>query len=227
MSNITSSSSSTQNSNLELINAQAALTLDLVSDSPPPYHSMESTHVPLPHHLNEDRLCLMNPIPVHAIPISSLYNFPYPTVPTTIDNRFEIWTPLTIKEEVDYAAESPESCKAPCCYTPKTSNRRPVGVIRCYHPDVIGEYIKYYVCIRCFGLKHRFCRMDVMERQKIEQPWLKIGETEWKVVDQATKPWGPCWDENPWEKNWWVDAAEWAKWNKENGSTRESGVPTE
>ncbi|ESK83043.1 hypothetical protein Moror_11721 [Moniliophthora roreri MCA 2997] len=227
MSNITSSPSSTQNSDLELINAQAALTLDPVSDSPPPYHSTESTHVPLPHRLNEDRLCLMNSIPVHAIPISSLYNFPYLTVPTTIDNQFEIWTPPTIKEEVDYAAESPESCEAPCCYTPKTSNRRPVGVIRCYHPDVVGEYIEYYVCTRCFGLKHRFCRMDVMEQRKIEQPWPKIEETEWKVVDQATKPWGPCWDENPWEKNWWADAAEWAKWNEENGSTQESGVPIE
>uniref|UniRef100_A0A0W0F1Q6 Uncharacterized protein n=1 Tax=Moniliophthora roreri TaxID=221103 RepID=A0A0W0F1Q6_MONRR len=170
----------------------------------------------------------MNPIPVHAIPISSLYNFSYPTIPTTIDDRFEIWTPPMIKEDVDDAVESPELCEAPCCYTPKTSDRRPVGVIRCYHPDVMGEYIEYYICTRCFGLKHQFCGMDVMERRRIEQLWPKNKEeTEWNVVDQATKPWGPCWDENPWEKNWWADAAEWAKWNEENGLIKESRVPTE
>uniref|UniRef100_A0A0W0G0B7 Reverse transcriptase-rnase h-integrase n=1 Tax=Moniliophthora roreri TaxID=221103 RepID=A0A0W0G0B7_MONRR len=228
MSNTTSSPSSTQNSDLKLINAQAACTLNSISDSPPPYHSTEPTHIPLLHRLNEDRLCFANPIPVHAIPISSLYNFPYPTTPTTIDNWFEIWTPPTIKEDVDDAIESPELCEAPCCYTPKTLNRRPVGVIRCYHPDIVGEYIEYYVCTRCFGLKHRFCGMDIIERRRIEQPWPKNNEeTEWKVVDQATKPWGPCWDENPLEKNWWTDAAEWAKWNEENGLTQKSGTLTE
>ncbi|ESK89818.1 hypothetical protein Moror_866 [Moniliophthora roreri MCA 2997] len=225
MSNTTSP---TQNLDTESTNNQIALTLDSISDSPPPYHSLEPTHIPLPHRLNEDRLCLMNPIPVHAIPISSLYNFPYPTVPTTIDNRFEIWNPPTVEEIVDDTLESPESCEAPCCYTPKTPDRRPVGVIQCYHPDVVGEYIKYYICARCFGLKHRFCGIDIMERRKIEQPWPKIEkETEWKVEDQATKPWGPCWDENPWEKNWWADAAEWAKWNDENGLTQGSDTLTE
>uniref|UniRef100_A0A0W0FLR3 Uncharacterized protein n=1 Tax=Moniliophthora roreri TaxID=221103 RepID=A0A0W0FLR3_MONRR len=211
MSNATASTSSAQNLNTKLIDAQAALTLGSVSSSPPPYHLIESTHIRLPHRLNEDRLCLMNPIPVHAIPISSLYNLPYPTMPMTIDSRFEVWNPPTVKEDVDNALESPES----------------LGVIKCYHPDVVDEYIEYYVCTRCFGLKHRFCGMDVMEWRKIEQPWPKIEETEWKVEDQATKPWGPCWDENPWEKNWWADAAEWVKWNIENGLTQKSDTPTE
>uniref|UniRef100_A0A0W0G5M0 Uncharacterized protein n=1 Tax=Moniliophthora roreri TaxID=221103 RepID=A0A0W0G5M0_MONRR len=225
MLNITSP---TQNLDTELTNAQATLTLNSISNSPPPYQSTEPTHIRLPHRLNEDRLCLKNPIPVHAIPVETLCNFPYSTTPTTIDDWFKIWTPLIVKEVVDDAIESPESCEAPCCYTLKTSNRRPVGIVRCHHPDVVGEYIKYYVCRTCYGLKHRFCRMDIMERRKIEQPWPRIDEeTEWKVEDQATKPWGPCWDENPWEKNWWADAAEWAKWNKENGLTPKSDTSTE
>ncbi|ESK83200.1 hypothetical protein Moror_3298 [Moniliophthora roreri MCA 2997] len=172
-----------------------------------------SQHIALPHHLNEDNLCTYGPIPVHVIPISSFYNSSLLTRPTTIDHRFEIWNPPKINEDIDYKAKAPETCDTPCCYTPKAGNRRPVGMLKCCHPDVVDEFIEYYICRKCYSLKHQFCGMEVVERWKFEELWPKNEEeSEWKVENLDTKPWGPCWDENSWEMDWWKNADQWAEW---------------
>uniref|UniRef100_A0A0W0G999 Uncharacterized protein n=2 Tax=Moniliophthora roreri TaxID=221103 RepID=A0A0W0G999_MONRR len=170
-------------------------------------------HVALPHRLNEDNRCTYNLIPVHAIPISSFYNPSLQTRPTMINHHFKIWNPPEVKEDVDYQAEALETCEAPCCYAPKAGDQRPVGMLKCYHPDVVDEFIEYYVCRQCFSLKHQFCGMEVMERWRFEEPWPKNkGESEWKVKNLSTKPWGLCWDGNPWETDWWKNADQWAEW---------------
>uniref|UniRef100_A0A0W0G5A9 Uncharacterized protein n=1 Tax=Moniliophthora roreri TaxID=221103 RepID=A0A0W0G5A9_MONRR len=154
--------------------------------------STPDQHLSLPHHLNEDNLCTYNPIPVRAIPVSAFYNPSLMTRPTMIDHCFEVWNPPEIKEDVDYEAEAPETY-------------------------VVDEFIDYYVCKQCFGLKHRFCGMDVTERWRFEEPWPQNkNESEWKVKNLDTKLWGPCWDENPWETDWWKNADQWAKWGTDN-----------
>uniref|UniRef100_A0A0W0FG91 Uncharacterized protein n=1 Tax=Moniliophthora roreri TaxID=221103 RepID=A0A0W0FG91_MONRR len=182
--------------------------------TPPPHYNTCSETLILPHRLNEDNLCLTEPIPIHAIPIETLQNFPVQTRLTTINSHFEVWNPPKIVEDIDYMSKAPASCEAPYCYMPKAGDRRPVGMIKCHHPDVVDEFIKYYVCKRCFSLKHRFCGMDIMEHQVFKEPWPKVEETEWKTEDQTTKPWGSCWDKNPWEMDWWKDATEWVKWKE-------------
>ncbi|ESK83652.1 hypothetical protein Moror_2171 [Moniliophthora roreri MCA 2997] len=177
-------------------------------------------HITLPHRLNKEPLCFYKPIPIHVIPVETLNSFSPSARPTTIDSCFEIWDPPTVKEEFDPIDECPDACEVLCCYTPKTSDQQPVGMIRCRHPDVMDKYIEYYVCKWCYGLHHRFCGMEIVEQRKLERSSLQTEETEQKDGDQTAKPWGPCWDENSWEKNWWADTAEWAKWHNEDGSAR-------
>ncbi|ESK95036.1 hypothetical protein Moror_14041 [Moniliophthora roreri MCA 2997] len=114
----------------------------------------------LPHRLNEDNLCTYAPIPVHAISISSFHNPSLLTRLTTINHRFEIWDPPKITEDVDYRAEAPESCEAPCCYTPKTGDQRPAIVGSIIHSPVASFDPDLNV------IKSQFLRVQILSEVK-------------------------------------------------------------
>uniref|UniRef100_A0A0W0G511 Putative PLP-dependent transferase n=1 Tax=Moniliophthora roreri TaxID=221103 RepID=A0A0W0G511_MONRR len=169
----------------------------------------------LPHRLNSGNLLNLRtyaPIPIAAIPVDTPHNLPF-TRPSTIDHRFEIWNPPFVIEEVDYAAEAPDVCEAPCCYTPKQGNRRPVGVLCCHHPDMVDETIEYYVCKQCYGLRHHFCGMEVKKRWRIDEPTL--GNEQRGPSNAASQP--TTRNEDPQVVDWWKDPDEWAEWRRTDG----------
>uniref|UniRef100_A0A0W0G4X8 RNA-directed DNA polymerase n=1 Tax=Moniliophthora roreri TaxID=221103 RepID=A0A0W0G4X8_MONRR len=179
------------------------------------FQTTTTTAHTLPHRLNSGNLLNLRtyaPIPIAAIPVDTPHNLPF-TRPSTIDHRFEIWNPPFVIEEVDYAAEAPDVCEAPCCYTPKQGNRRPVGVLCCHHPDMVDETIEYYVCKQCYGLRHHFCGMEVKKRWRIDEPTL--GNEQRGPSNAASQP--TTRNEDPQVVDWWKDPDEWAEWRRTDG----------